>query len=417
MQNRRNPIYLIIIGSLLAGLFTGRVLFFNIAYLFGSLIIISLLWSWFAVRGIAVGRSTRTRRSQVGRSFAETFSVRNSGFLPKLWLEVRDHSTLPTYRASHVVPTIMPRRTYEWRAETSCVVRGEFQLGPLTVISGDPFGLFLTPRRVNAIERIIVYPATVPINNFVLPIGLLSGGEAQRHLTQHVTTNAAGVREYVPGDSINRIHWKSTARRNKLIVKEFELDPLVDVWLFVDFSTQSLVEDPSVQRFGQVGAVIPSSQMIPASTEEYAVIIAASLASYFIEIERALGFAAHIPHREIWQPERGNRQLTRIMEALAVARSQSNRTMRDMLSLETPSLSRGTTLVIVTSSLDRSWIAETQSLARKGIRPMCVFVDPTSFGHPQSSEEVRGMLQLAKIPTVVVRKGDDIAAALVQRPS
>jgi hypothetical protein len=55
--------------------------------------------------------------------------------------------------------------------------------------------------------------------------GLLSGGEALRRRTHYVTTNASGVRDYAPGDSFSRIHWRSTARRNRLIVKEFELDP------------------------------------------------------------------------------------------------------------------------------------------------------------------------------------------------
>ena len=183
MSNRRNTLYLLIIGSLVAGLFTGRAIFFNLAYLFGGLMIVSLIWAWFAVRGIRIGRSTRSRRSQVGRNFTETFIVRNTSVLPKLWLEIRDHSDLPGHRASHVIPTILGKRQYRWEVQTPCMVRGEFQLGPITVISGDPFGLFLTPRRINATERLIVYPATVPINRFELPVGLLTGGEAQRRIT------------------------------------------------------------------------------------------------------------------------------------------------------------------------------------------------------------------------------------------
>src|SRR5690606_28635019 len=175
--------------------------------------------------------------------------------------------------------------------------------------------------RIGATSRVIVYPATVPINHVELPVGLISGGDAQRRRAHFVTTNAAGVRDYVPGDSFNRIHWATTARKDKLMVKEFELDPLVDIWLFVDFSASSLVEDPSVQRAGRFNNIVPTSQDIPPSTEEYNVVIAASLAKYFIDSERALGFAAYTPHREIHQPERGNRQLTRILQTLAVARS------------------------------------------------------------------------------------------------
>ncbi|MEL6307068.1 MAG: DUF58 domain-containing protein [Chloroflexota bacterium] len=415
MSNRRNAIWLLINVLLILGLATGKSVFFNLAYLFGGLIVLSLLWSWLAVRGIRIGRRTRSRRSQVGRTFSETFSVRNAFFLPKLWLEVRDHSDLPGHRASHVVPPLLPSKHYEWRVDTQCIARGEFELGPMTIISGDPFGLFMTPRKIDASERMIVYPRTVPITQFTMPRGVMSGGEPQRYITQNITTNAAGVRDYVPGDSINRVHWKSTARRGALIVKEFEIDPLMDIWVLVDFSAESLVEDPSVQRFENTGPIIPRGGGIPPSTEEYAVIVASSLTHYFIEKERSLGFVAYTPERHFYQPERGHRQHTQILEALATARNQSERSLRDMLTLEGSSLTRGATVIVITSTLDESWIAEVNVLARRGIRPMCVYVDPTTFG-ASSSDEVRGRLNLMKVPTVVVSRGDDLTVALAQHP-
>lgn len=386
------------------------------AYVFGGLLLISLLWAWSSVRWISIGRRTRARRAQVGRTLNEAFYVRNRSFLPKLWLEIRDHSTLPGHRASHIVPAIRGRGSYNWYVETACTARGEFQLGPITVISGDPFGLFLSPRRVAGTERVIIYPATVPVNNFQLPMGFLSGGEAQRRRTHYVTTNAAGVRDYVSGDSFNRIHWRSSARKDRLIVKEFEIDPMVDIWILADFSTDSLVEEPSVQRLGNIGPVIPSSQDIPPSTEEYIVILAASLTRHFIHLERALGFAAYTPSREIHQPERGNRQLTRILQTLAVARSLSEYSLAQMLTLETPYLTRGTTLVIITASVDPSWVMEAQILMRRGIRPMCVLVDPYTFGGGEPSDELQGTLRLAKIPTLVIHKNDDLTSVLEQRP-
>ncbi len=416
MQNRRNAIWFLMIVLLLAGLFTGRTFFFNLAYLFGGLMLLSLIWSLLAIGGVRIGRRTRVRRSQVGRTFSEEFTVRNGFFLPKLWLEVRDDSDLPGHRASHVIPPLLPGRSFGWRVETPCVVRGEFELGPMLVISGDPFGFYSTPRHIDAAESIIVYPRIVPLNNFNLPTGLISGGEAQQHLTQNITTNAAGVRDYVPGDSINRIHWKSTARRSKLIVKEFEIDPMVDIWMFVDFSRESLAEEPGLRRFAEHGAVIPMNDQIPPSTEEYNVVIAASLASYFIEDERALGFAAYAPSREVYQPERGHRQLTRILETLAVARSLSEYSMREMLALEMPHITRGATIIVITSSLDKNWVPELQAFSRRGIRPMCIFTDPSTFGSAVSTEEMRGSLQLARIPTLHVRKGDALQQVLSQRP-
>jgi uncharacterized protein (DUF58 family) len=201
------------------------------------------------------------------------------------------------------------------------------------------------------------------------------------------------------------------------MVKEFEIDPLVDIWLFIDFSTVSLVEHPSVQRVNGTGPVISTSGGIPRSTEEYSVVATASLAKYLIErLERAVGFVAYTPYREVFQPERGDRQLTHILQVLAIGRSFSDYSLAEMIALETPYLTRGTTLVIVTSSLDESWVREAQTLTRRGIRPVCILIDPFTFGGKTPSDDLRAMLQLAKIPLIPISMGDDLAAALAQRP-
>jgi uncharacterized protein (DUF58 family) len=322
---------------------------------------------------------------------------------------------LPGHQASQINPSLGARARYAWNAQTLCLSRGEFRLGPMTITSGDPFGLFLSQRRLEATSRVIVYPATVPINRFDLPLGMLSGGEAQRRRTHYVTTNAAGVRDYVPGDSFNRIHWRSTARKDRLVVKEFELDPLVDIWLFANFSHSSLYEHPNVQRIDGTGPIMPDRSGLPPSTEEYVAVVAASLARYFVELERALGFAAYTPNRVVYQPERGNRQLTRILESLAVARSFSDYTLEQMLTLETPYFTRGTTLIIITSSLHPEWITESAILNSRGIRTMCVLVDAESMGAEASTDKVYSRLRLAKIPTIVIRNRDDIASVLEQR--
>lgn len=420
MYTRRNILYVLIIVSLLIALFTGRAFFFNISYLLGGLLILSFLWSFASVRGLGLGRKTRSRHAQVGQPIEETITVKNRSLLPKLLLEVRDYSDLPGHRASQAIPALGMRQSFRWTVTTPCVVRGEFTLGPMEISSGDPFGFFTSPRPVNAITSVIVYPRTVPVTRFDLPMGMLAGGEAQRRRAQTVTTNAAGVRDYVVGDSFNRIHWASSARKDRLIVKEFEIDPTADIWVFADFSSASLAEAPGLLRVNGDGAALPRSlDQVPPSSEEYTVVAAASLARFFIEAERALGFAAYVPHREIYQPERGSRQLTHILGTLAVARSTATYSLAEMLTLETPYLTRGTTLLIVTSSLDTAWINEAQLLARKGIRPACILIDPFSFGNERTVAfhtvaQARAMLRLAKIPHLIVRNGDDVGAALAQ---
>ncbi|MBN8593636.1 MAG: DUF58 domain-containing protein [Anaerolineae bacterium] len=412
MSNRRNAVYLLLITSLVIGLITGRSFFFNLAAIFSGLLFVTFWWSWYSVRWIRIERKTRARRAQVGRTVLEHFAIHNRTLIPKLWLEIRDHSTLPGHKASHVVPYLTAKRRYQWNTETMCLLRGEYKLGPLTIISGDPFGLFVVSRKLEAVSHILVYPQTVPITRIDLPIGILSGGDARRQRTFHVTTNAVGIRDYAPGDSFNRIHWPSSARKDQLLVKEFELDPLVDIWLFPDFSLTSLAESVELNRDEVTGNIIPTNKEIPPSTEEYIVAIAASMAKCFIDSERSLGYSAYSPHREFMQPERGSRQLSRILQSLAMAHNTSNYSLSQMLSLEAHYFSRGTTLVIITASIDEAWITELQLLLRRGIRSMCVLVDPSSFVAGSSMERVSGLLRIARIPTIIIRQDDNLASVL-----
>lgn len=413
---RRRALYLLAAISVLTALFTGRAIIFSIAWLVGALLLLARLWTWQSLRGIALRRRTRSRRSQVGRVFRESFSLRATSWLPKLWMEIHDHSTLPGHRASHVAPSLLGKREYSWAAETVCAARGEFLLGPVTVITSDPFGLFQSPRRLGTTEALIVYPRVVDVRHVLLPVGYLSGGDAQRQITRQITTNASSIREYVPGDSMNRIHWRSTARLGDLMVKEFEINPLVDIWLFADFSAKSAYDDGSIRRASPGGVIMQTSSQVPPATEEYAVVIAASLAKRFLDDQRVVGFGAYSPNRHFVLPDRGDRQLAMILSALAVAHCTSEMSLREMLSLETMQFTRGTTLIIITSSLDTGWIAEAQVLQRRGIRPFCVFVDPATFNRQLDSSEARGLLQLAKIPLLIVGKDDDIGLALEQRP-
>ncbi|MEJ2150323.1 MAG: DUF58 domain-containing protein [Chloroflexota bacterium] len=414
-DRRRTAIYAAIIGCLLAGLITGRGFFFNVAYAFAGLLVLSFVWVQAGISWLRLGRQTRARRAQVGRTLEERFTVQNTSLLPKLWLEVYDESTLPGHHASHVVSTMGPHAEKSWPVRTLCVQRGEFVLGPLRVVNSDPFGLFEVERQINATTRLVVYPSTVDVVQFALPVGLLPGGEAIRRRTHTITTNASGVREYAPGDSLSRIHWRSSARRERLIVKEFELDPLADIWIALDAEGAVHYAAPPHPADGDRPAwewQNAGTFALPPTTEEYAVSSAASLAQYFLRKDRSVGFVTHGQRREVIQVDRGPRQLTKIMETLALFRADGHMPLDQLLTLEADQLARGTTLVVVTPSTREGWGEVAHRLAHRGVRVIAVLVDSESFGGRPGVRRVAATLAAINVPTYVVRRGDDLAVAL-----
>jgi uncharacterized protein (DUF58 family) len=248
--------------------------------------------------------------------------------------------------------------------------------------------------------------------------GTMPGGDALQRRTHHITTNVAGTREYAPGDSFNRIHWRSTARMERLIVKEFELDPSADVWIYLDMEwavqASRWYEEAWIAR--DLTSLLLTKQgselRLPPSTEEYIVTIAASVAKYFLRQQRSVGFAAYGHEREVAQPDRGERQLNRLLEILAVLRAEGRMHLASLLALEGARLSRNNTVVAITPSTEMEYIRVLREIKRRGLRVIAILVDVTSFGGAGDTKNAIAELAASGIPTYVVQEGDDLQTVL-----
>ena len=397
---------------------TGRELLYNLWYLLTALILFCYVRAWTSIRWVDVQRHTHASRSQVGKMAEEHFVVTNRGLFPKLWLEVRDRSSLPEHSASKVVDSLGARQARTWSVKTRCRQRGRFLLGPVSLTSGDPFGLFTMQRHLSQLGEtsFIVYPATVDLPFFAPMMGPLSGGGPLRRRTHYVTTNVSGVREYAPGDSFNRIHWPSTARTGRLISKEFELDPTADVWLFLDLDRTSHVELIWAESDGRVEQLLPwerpSKLRLAPSTLEYAVTIGASLTKHFIARDQAVGFIGYSRHREVIPADRGERQLTKILELLAVISAEGRIPIGEVVAAEGAHLGRNTTAVIITATDRDYWISAAYELNRRSVNVVAVVLESQSFGSSTSNEAMAAQLAATGILTYLVREGDDLAQGL-----
>lgn len=411
---------LILVISMAGALAIGHPIFFNLTYLFGAILILSFLWAWLNLHWVRVTRQTRTNHVQVGGFVEERLILQNTGPLPKLWIELKDDSDLPLHRASRVVSNLKGKNQQSWHVRTPCFRRGRFTLGPVTLFSSDPFGLFPLKKElpINFTTSVVVYPMAVDLPNFQPPVGEQIGGEALRRRTHYVTTNVSGVRDYVFGDSFNRIHWPSTARTGRMMVKEFELDPVADIWIILDMERRVQVgpsyDEIPLPTLPEVHwEQIPKFELAP-STEEYGIAAAASLSKHFLNQNRNVGLItyANAFHREIAQSDRGERQLTRIYEMLAVTQAHGTIPLAEVLAAEMMSISRNTTVIVVTPSVDIDWIAASRNLANRGVKVTAVVLDPHSFGAPYNALEVEIELTASHVPHYVVHNGDPLDQAL-----
>ncbi|MCZ7666344.1 MAG: DUF58 domain-containing protein [Chloroflexi bacterium] len=362
----------------------------------GGLFLIAFLWTYSLAKNLHISRKLRFGWVSIGDRLSEAFELRNSSFIPALWVEINDESTVPGYDAS-IVQSVGAASQMSWRRSAVCLRRGQYLIGPWSLRCGDPFGIFSATRRFLETTEIIIHPPIHSKLPIPLPSGKSAGRARARQRAVQATINAATVREYQPGDPFRWIHWRSTAHQDKLAVREFDLDAAGDFWLVLDL-------EKSVQLAEG-----------PAGTEEHAVLLAASMAAQAIRLVRNTGIAAYgrIPH--IIHPGVGEGQLWQILRVLALVNADGaiplTTALRDVAQAARP----GSTALIVTPNGAADWLPSLMTLAKRGVQGHVVLLDRPSFGGEGNSEGLRDAIQHLGFAAQIIRQGEIGVPAVAQK--
>ncbi len=367
-------------------------------YLIFYMLLISLIGSYllatWSTIGLAFARTLPGGRAQVGEALDERLRLENRSWLPKLWVQVTDNSTLPGHHAGYVA-SIGGHKRIDWRVRTICSQRGRYYIGPVTATTGDPLGLFTRTIPLASQRELLVLPIVLPITHFGLYLGNMPGRGRGSQRSLHTTTNAVTVRDYVPGDAMSRIHWPTTARQSRLMIKEYDLDPTIDVWIVLD------LDETEQMGAGKI------------STEEYGVTIAATLCSFFLRSDLAVGLVINDAHHSSLSIDRGMRQIDRSLEMLAVAHADDAPPLSEALTLNEIRFMRNSVVVVITPSRDPQWAIELQQLKRRGVRPSVIALNAASFDHASQSDSViEDTLAATGISSIHISCGDNVAQAL-----
>jgi len=318
---------------------------------------------------------------------------------------------LPGYEAGRVI-ACGALSSYRWRAEVECKQRGVFRLGPHRLHLQDPLGLFDLQVDFPHHDVVLIYPRVVELPRLALPHGNTQGSDRRRRPLRGVQP-AATVTEYRPGDSLRHIHWRTSAHRGRLMVKELETEPSGDVWVVLDLC----------------GRVHSGSG--PSSTLETSIILAASLAAELLagREQRAVGLLvagseAASGETQPWliSPLPGQAQLWQMMAALARI-DAGNVPLADLLSSNGPALGRRGSLIVITPQVDigqaGDWPAQLLHLKGLGLESSAVLVSPAS-GEPGADEEAlrarlgttQALLARVEIPSAAVEAGSPLRSVL-----
>ncbi len=357
---------------------------------------VSRLWNRYCLDRVEYRRRLSRNRVFFGEEVVYEIEINNRKPLPLPWLQIEDElpervtllkgKATPTSEDRVVLSNMFPINMYhrvKRRFPIRCEQRGTFIFGPSSIRSGDLFGFFRREKRIETLDYLFVYPRLVPLEKLGIPSRQFFGDiRLKRHLFQDPVLTA-GVRDYVPGDSLKRIHWKSTARIGRLQTRVYEPTTTVDLSLFLDVRTLKAPLWGSVFQLQELGIITA------ASISQHALEAGFRVGLYVNQITRFSQGTARVPHSQ--HPD----QLVRILETLAQLHQIETTPIASFIRQEAVNLPWGSTIVVISAQPTDDLLGALLDLKRVGRSVALVKVGGTA---PEAGE---GDLSVYHIPDKV----------------
>jgi uncharacterized protein (DUF58 family) len=356
---------------------------FIVAALFFLTSGVARMWSRYSLSRLQFERKLSAKRVFWGDSLTLDISISNAKVLPLPWIMVQDEVPRGvTFLKGKLAPSHKSNRevlsnflSLSWyhkltrRYPIQCQKRGVFDFGPATISSGDPFGFFRNKLNYAKTDRLLVYPKILPLEDIGIPSRHPFGDlRVKRHLFEDPVL-VMTTREYVSGDPMKYIHWKSTARLQRLQSRVFEHTTTIDMALFVD--TRSAADT-------NYWSIISPDFL------ETAILTAAAISNHSFKEGYKVGWYANeyyfqSEHLMKLAPSNNPDQLRSILEGLAQIQGIPALTMDKLLIREARQLPWETTIVMITAVPTLELVTALKRFKRAGRRVALVVIGPDSL--------------------------------------
>ena len=340
----------------------------------GSLVVVvwvaARVWQRHGFRNVSYVRTLSRRRAFIGDTIEYTVELNNDKVLPLIWVDIHDSFPegleLPgaTVRGSglehtrqHTISTsLLPYQRVTWKYEMRCVRRGYHRIGPVRMRSGDIFGFSTGESRHTDVANLLVYPRVVDLDRLRFPPEHPFGQVRGRLPLYYDNNRVMGQRDYRMDDPLKHIDWKATARARQLQTKVFEPTVSLNVLIAMNGSTSDYVWEASNRRLFERAVTAAASAAVSAEHRGYSFgLVSNAVASYS-------GKWLSVPVGG--SPD----QLTRVLEALAMAAPYVVASLPEVFRAERNTLPPGATVLFVASAITDSLIDHLTEIRGAGYR-------------------------------------------------
>lgn len=328
-----------------------------------------ILYKYFILRGMKYKRTLSEGTAFEGEKIMMIEDIENNNFLPIAWMKAESRIS-PNLRLGssrnmqtaqggyhRSVFSIMPfyrlKRTYE----VTCLQRGDYNVGNVTITTGDIFGFISKIITYQNDTRLLVYPNPLPEDKMIKCFHSLQGDVVVRRFINPDPFLVAGVRQYQPSDPMSAINWKATARTYSLQVYKYDYSANSNILMLFNIDSSSK-QDP-----------FPNEE--ECNKIEYGIHFCASVAEKSIKQGIATGFCSNGHFRDETEfvniPSRCSKsQLYTILEAMAKLQLHRTLSFYTMIKNMRNTLPKDTDILIVSLYIDEKIEEEIFELRRGG---------------------------------------------------
>lgn len=259
--------------------------------------------------------------------------------------------------------------------------RGRFRWSKLTARASDALGLVRVDREHSTDPaELTIYPTPIPLDLEVNPTSGAGITEMEAGRVRGAGMEPHGIREYAPGDPLRFIHWKSSAKRDRLVVKEFDAGTGVRIAFFI--------QDKLGSEFGDMDG----------STLDSMCGNALYLSESYIERGAEIVFPAV---EEVLSPVHPEARIRQIREILTDIHSTANHSFGDIVHEKRSAISADATLVFLVAVADETLPTTLAQLSDH--QRVVIIYDPSEYGAPKAVRSANEPTYLAHLEAAGAR--------------